>query len=151
MSDKPEPLNEGVRKSMKSNKGKGTSPELRVRKALRDAGYPGYRLNWKGAPGKPDICYPGRRVAIFVQGCFWHRCPRCNLPLPKHNSEFWETKFQRNVERDSAKRALLTAGGWTVVDLWECDLKKDFEGSMIPVVELLETRPSRRGKTTNSD
>ncbi|MBR7152928.1 MAG: hypothetical protein IKD00_04210, partial [Candidatus Methanomethylophilaceae archaeon] len=83
--------------------------------------------------------------------CFWHRCPRCNLPLPKHNSEFWEMKFQRNVERDSAKRALLTAGGWTVVDLWECDLKKDFEGSMTPVVELLETRPSRRRRTTNSD
>ena len=60
------PLTEGIRKSMKSNKCSGTSPEIQMRKALREAGYPGYRLNWKKAPGKPDICYPGRHVAIFI-------------------------------------------------------------------------------------
>ena len=70
------PLTEGVRKCMKANKSKDTSPELKVRKALREAGYPGYRQNWKKAPGKPDICYPGRKVAIFINGCFWHRCSR---------------------------------------------------------------------------
>ena len=82
------PLNAGVVRSMKGNKGRGTKPELAVRKALREAGYPGYRLNWKGAPGHPDICYPGRRVAVFVNGCFWHQCPVCRPPLPKHNADY---------------------------------------------------------------
>ena len=122
---------------MKSNKSKGTSPELLVRRALREAGYPGYRLNWKKAPGKPDICYPGRRVAIFVNGCFWHRCPRCNLPMPKHNSEFWAEKFERNVERDRRDREELAAQGWTVVDIWECELKEDFDGCVARAVEAI--------------
>ena len=68
---------------MQANKSKNTKPELLVRARLREAGYTGYRLHWKKAPGKPDICFPGRRVAIFVNGCFWHRCPHCALPLLK--------------------------------------------------------------------
>ena len=70
---------DGVRRLMRSNKSKGTSPELLIRRALREVGCPGYRLNWMKTPGKPDICCPGRRVAIFVNGCFWHRCPKCNV------------------------------------------------------------------------
>jgi DNA mismatch endonuclease (patch repair protein) len=84
---------------MRSNKGKNTSPEISMRKALRDNGASGYRLHWK-VPGKPDIAYPGRKIAIFVNGCFWHRCPRCDLPLPKSNTGFWTGKFERNVARD---------------------------------------------------
>ena len=99
----PEPTSESTSKVMRSNKGKGTGPELIVRKALRDAGFPGYRLNWKKAPGRPDIAFPGRKIAIFVNGCFWHRCPLCNYPLPKAHSDFWKQKFERNVERDSRK------------------------------------------------
>lgn len=99
----PPPLNETTKKVMKSNKGKGTGPEVILRKALRDAGHPGYRLNWKKVPGRPDIAYPGKKVAIFVNGCFWHRCPKCNLPLPKTHIDFWEQKFKRNIERDRRK------------------------------------------------
>ena len=91
-----------TRHVMQANKSKNTKPELRVRAALRDAGLSGYRLHWKKAPGKPDICYPGRRVAIFVNGCFWHRCPHCALPLPKSNVDFWRAKFARNRARDEA-------------------------------------------------
>lgn len=134
------PLSEGVRKCMKSNKSKGTSPEIKVRKALRDAGYPGYRLNWKKAPGKPDICYPGRKVAIFVNGCFWHQCPICRPPPPKHNSDYWIPKLERNVERDREEIASLEAEGWIVIVVWECQLKKDPENSINSIVKVLNTR-----------
>ena len=88
---------------MKGNVRGNTKPELQLRQLLREAGYPGYRLHWKQAPGTPDIAYPGRKVAIFVNGCFWHRCPHCSPPNPKSHSEFWETKFARNQERDARK------------------------------------------------
>ncbi len=93
-------VSEATRHVMQANKSKNTKPELKVRAALRAAGLPGYRLHWKAAPGKPDICYPGRKVAIFVNGCFWHRCPYCALSTPKTNVEFWTAKFERNRARD---------------------------------------------------
>lgn len=108
---------------MKGNRGKNTTPELRLRQLLREAGYPGYRLHWKKAPGHPDIAYPGRRVAIFVNGCFWHRCPHCQPAEPKSHSEFWQRKFELNRERDSRKQRELEDAGWTVVTVWECQLR----------------------------
>lgn len=119
----PEPTNAVTSKVMKANKGKDTGPEQEVRRILREIGYPGYRLNWKKVPGRPDIAYPGRKIAIFVNGCFWHRCPRCNLPLPKTHTEFWQQKFERNVTRDQEKTRALEALGWTVITIWECELK----------------------------
>lgn len=114
-----------TRHVMQANKSKDTKPELKVRAALREAGYPGYRLHWGGVPGHPDICYPGRRVAIFVNGCFWHRCPRCAMPLPKTNVEFWQAKFARNQARDRRDHQELVLCGWTVVVVWECHLRGD--------------------------
>lgn len=133
------PLTEGVRKCMKSNKSKDTSPELKVRKALREAGYPGYRLNWKKAPGKPDICYPGRKVAIFINGCFWHRCPKCNLPMPKHNAEYWISKLERNVQRDRENIENLESEGWTVIVTWGCDLKKNYNKCIDEILSVLNS------------
>jgi DNA mismatch endonuclease (patch repair protein) len=108
---------------MRSNRSRDTKPELLVRRMLRDAGYPGYRLHWRKADGRPDIAYPGRKIAIFVNGCYWHRCPRCASALPKSNTEFWRTKFGANEIRDSENYASLQAAGWTVLVVWECDLK----------------------------
>lgn len=119
------PDNEITSKIMSSNRGKDTGPELLLRRALREAGIPGYRLQWKKVPGRPDIAYPGKKVAIFVNGCFWHRCPKCNLPLPKTHTEFWVEKFDRNVKRDKEKSDALSALGWTVITAWECELKED--------------------------
>ena len=115
---------EAVRHSMQGNRSKDTKPELKVRAMLREMGFPGYRLQWKKAPGRPDIAYPGRKIAIFVNGCFWHRCPHCNLTVPKTHTEFWEAKFARNVERDRRTAEVLEKDGWTVVTVWECQLKK---------------------------
>ena len=128
-------VSEATRRVMQANKSKNTKPELKVRAALREAGLSGYRLHWKKAPGKPDICYPGRKVAIFVNGCFWHRCPYCALPDPKSTAAFWEAKFARNRARDRKDRELLVAAGWTVIVVWECRLKKGrFAHSMEAIV-----------------
>lgn len=111
------------RKSMQGNKRSDTKPEMLVRQRLREAGLPGYRLQWKKVPGTPDIAYPGRKVAIFVNGCYWHRCPYCKPAVPKRNTEFWEAKFKRNVERDEQVQQELGELGWTTIVIWECQLK----------------------------
>ena len=142
----PPATSEATRHSMQANKSKDTKPELKVRQALRAAGLTGYRLHWKKAPGKPDVCFPGRRVAIFMNGCYWHRCPHCALPMPRHNVDFWEAKFARNQERDARDQALLAAEGWTVVVIWECELKgARFDSTMRSVVEVVRRAEQRRG------
>lgn len=119
-------VSEATRKSMQGNKRKDTKPELLVRKALREAGYTGYRLQWKKAPGRPDIAFPGRKIAIFIDGCFWHHHEGCKYATtPATNTEYWETKFATNKARDKRDRKLLEEDGWTVISIWECELKKD--------------------------
>lgn len=111
-------------KSMQGNKRRDTKPEMLVRRMLREMGYAGYRCDWKKAPGRPDVAFVGRKKAIFVMGCFWHRCPVCNLSVPKKNVEYWEEKFARNIERDERNKAALEEAGWDVLMLWEHQLKK---------------------------
>ena len=120
----PIPKSESTSRVMSANKNRGTNPELILRKALRDVGISGYRLNWKKAPGKPDIAFPGKKIAIFVNGCFWHRCPHCNYKLPKTNTSFWENKFFRNTDRDKRKIGDLESLDWQVFVIWECEIRK---------------------------
>lgn len=122
---------------MRSNKSKNTKPEILFRKALWQAEIRGYRLHWKKAPGKPDIAFPGKKIAIFLNGCFWHRCPKCNLALPKNNREFWKKKFGRNVERDREKVEALKSENWQVLVIWECELKEDIEMQVNRVKQVL--------------
>ena len=121
----PTPKHTGVSKVMSANKAKNTKPELIIRKALWHNNIKGYRLNWEKVPGRPDVTFPGKKLAIFVNGCFWHRCPNCNYPLPKHNVEFWKNKFDKNVTRDKVKHDNLIDLGWKVVVIWECEIKSD--------------------------
>ncbi|MEO5644141.1 MAG: very short patch repair endonuclease [Bacteroidia bacterium] len=132
----PIPLSEKTSKVMSANKSKNTKPEILFRKELRKNGVIGYRLNWKKAPGRPDICFPGKKLAIFIHGCFWHRCPICDLPLPRSNTAFWKEKFQKNVKRDRAKVDSLKAIGWKVVTLWECEIKKNIQKQVNKVIKL---------------
>jgi len=121
----PPPKTEATRKTMKANRAKNTGPEIVLRRSLYEAGLTGYRLNWVGAPGRPDICYPGRKIAIFIHGCFWHRCPKCNLRLPKTHTDFWEKKFELNKRRDKKNNNELLNSGWKVIVFWECEIKKE--------------------------
>lgn len=120
-------------KIMSANKSKNTKPELIFRKALWANGIKGYRLHWKKAPGSPDIAFPQTKFAIFVNGCFWHRCPKCKLPMPKSNSLFWKEKFKKNINRDKQKIHLLKEAGWISLVLWECELKSDLPGCITKV------------------
>ena len=121
----PRPLKESTSKVMSANKAKNTKPELLLSKALWKGGYKGYRLNWKKVPGRPDIAFPGKKLAIFVNGCYWHRCPKCDLPLPKTNTRFWKEKFDKNVKRDKKKNDELLSLGWKVIVIWECEIHSD--------------------------
>ena len=124
----PEPSSKTISKVMSANKAKDTKPELKLRKALWNEGLKGYRLNWKYVPGRPDIAFVGRKIAIFVHGCYWHRCPECDLPLPKSNTKFWKEKFKRNQQRDKMKIAELIRLGWRdPLVFWECDINKNLD------------------------
>lgn len=133
----PPASNYAVHKSMQGNKRANTKPELLVRERLRKAGLTGYRLQWK-VPGHPDIAWPGKRVAVEVRGCFWHRCPHCKPSTPKKNTEYWEAKFARNTERDAENVRKLEEMGWHVHVIWECQLKKNaIDGTMADLLPML--------------
>jgi DNA mismatch endonuclease, patch repair protein len=123
----PIPKKDITSRVMSSIRAKNTKPEMTLRKALFANGLSGYRLHWKKIPGKPDISYPGIKLAIFVHGCFWHRCPNCNPPFPKSHKRFWEQKFEKNIERDKRKRQDLEKQGWKVVTIWECGIKDNLQ------------------------
>ncbi len=106
---------------MSQIKGKDTQPEVILRKALSDAGLRGYRLHCR-LTGKPDIVFPKRKVAIFIDGCFWHKCPKC-FKKPETNKEFWLKKIDSNVKRDKLVSAKMKKEGWKVLRIWEHRLK----------------------------
>jgi len=107
---------------MRRVKGRGTAPELMVRRLIWSLGGR-YRLNRADLPGKPDIVLAGRRLAVFVHGCFWHGhdCPR-GARTPKANRAYWIGKIAANRARDVAAHAALTGAGWRVETVWECEL-----------------------------
>jgi DNA mismatch endonuclease (patch repair protein) len=110
---------------MRRVKGRDTTPELKVRRLLTGLGAR-YRLHRKDLPGKPDIVMAGRRLVIFVHGCFWHGhdCAR-GARVPKTNRDYWLGKVGRNRARDGESRAALEAGGWRVETIWECEMKDE--------------------------
>ncbi|HZZ34048.1 MAG TPA: DNA mismatch endonuclease Vsr [Phenylobacterium sp.] len=127
---------------MRRVKGKDTSPELAVRKALTKLGAR-YRLHRADLPGKPDIVMPGRKLALFVHGCFWHGhdCAR-GARVPKQNRDYWVGKVDRNRARDANSREALAALGWGVETIWECELK-DAAGLVATLAQLLCCHPGK--------
>lgn len=104
-------------------RGRDTGPERVVRKLLRALCYR-FRLHGRDLPGRPDIVFPRRRVALFVHGCFWHRHD-CGLAYtPKTRSMFWQQKFEGNVARDRRVTRELKSAGWRVIVVWECQLDR---------------------------
>ncbi|THD74596.1 MAG: DNA mismatch endonuclease Vsr [Phenylobacterium sp.] len=132
---------------MRRVKGRDTTPELIVRKALTALGAR-YRLHRKDLPGSPDVVLPGRRLALFVHGCFWHGhdCAR-GARVPKANRDYWVGKVGRNRARDEASRAALAVQGWRVETLWECELK-DAAALERRLRDLLSTRVAGPSSST---
>jgi DNA mismatch endonuclease (patch repair protein) len=103
---------------------KNTKPEMVVRKLVFGMGYR-YRLHSANLPGKPDLVFPGRHKVIFVHGCFWHRHKGCRYASsPKTRVDFWEAKFDANVARDKRTNRELKELGWSVLTVWQCQLKE---------------------------
>lgn len=107
--------------NMSRIKGKNTSPEKTIRKYLYARGFR-YRVHSKSIIGKPDISNKSKKIAIFVNGCFWHRHGCNKTTTPKSNVEFWKEKFERTVTRDKENFKLLTKNKWKIIVLWECKI-----------------------------
>lgn len=104
-------------------KGKNTQPEMVVRRLIHALGYR-FRLHRRDLPGSPDVVLPGRKKAIFVHGCFWHRHAGCKYAyVPKSNVDFWMKKFDANVRRDNSTVAALESLNWDVLIVWECQTR----------------------------
>ena len=110
--------------NMSRNRGRDTGPELAFRRSLVAAGLRGYRVNVKAVPGSPDVAWIGLRVAIFIDGAFWHGHPEA---LRRQRSEYWKTKLRRNRERDRNVNATLQALGWQVIRLWDYEVIADVD------------------------
>jgi DNA mismatch endonuclease, patch repair protein len=124
-TQRPAASSVNAQRTMKGTKRRDTGPELQLRAALRRNGVLGYRVDLRGLPGRPDVAFTRWKIAVFVHGCFWHQCPACKPQAPKRNREFWLEKFKVNVERDARNRSLLEASGWTVMEVWECEIHSD--------------------------
>ena len=119
--------------NMSHIKGKNTSLELKVRKRLYHDRYR-YRVNVSNLPGKPDIVLSKYNTVIFINGCFWHR-HNCKLATtPKTRTEYWNQKFECNIQNDLIIQEKLRNLGWHVIILWECEIKESFE----PLIESVE-------------
>lgn len=105
-------------------KGRNTKPEMLLRKALWKRSCR-YRIH-SALPGCPDICFPAKKVVIFVDGCFWHRCP-LHGNIPATNTAFWEEKLVKNALRDQKITAMLEDLGWKVLRFWEHEIEKDID------------------------
>lgn len=120
---------------------KNTTPEMVVRRAAHSLGLR-FRLHRKDLPGTPDLVFPKWKIAIFVHGCFWHRHPGCvKASTPRSRTEFWQRKFDSNVQRDEKNVELLQDWGWKVLTIWECETKKPER-----LVEKLSQTFSDRGR-----
>lgn len=122
--------------NMSKIRGKNTGPEIKLRKLLWSQGIRGYRIHYN-LPGKPDIVFTKKKIAIFIDGCFWHKCPIC-FQEPETRKEFWMKKIQSNVDRDKKVNEQLKEEGWTVMRFWEHDIRKKQDDAVKMISDTLE-------------
>lgn len=137
------PSSPGVSARMSRQASRDTAPEVAVRRLLHAAGYR-YRLH-RPVPGLRrrtiDIVFPGPKVAVFLDGCFWHGCPT-HATRPKSNAEWWRDKLDRNMARDLETTARLAAEGWTVLRFWEHEPADDVARQVALTVSARRSSPS---------
>ena len=112
-----------------------TEPELTLRRALAAAGVTGYRVHWGKVPGSPDLAWVGRKLAVFVDGAFWHGHP--SRYWPGRCSPYWDQKIARNQRRDAETTKALADAGWQVVRLWDFEVRKDVAGCVSRIRSIL--------------
>ena len=120
----PQPSSPAVRASMRGNRSSNTGPEILLRSTLTYFGLDWFSVE-SNNPGSPDVVFESEKVAIFVHGCFWHRCPYCQPHFPLTNEPYWAAKFTRNKARDKRVSEELRQLNWKVVVVWECKLLKN--------------------------
>lgn len=120
-------------RNMAKIKGRNTAPELKLRKALWHSGLR-YRVNLKIHRILPDIVFPSRKIAIFIDGCFWHGCP-IHYVFPRTNTRFWQSKLNLNVKRDMEQTVKLLSLGWKVLRFWEHEIDKNLDQVLRTVID----------------
>ncbi|MGC5015893.1 very short patch repair endonuclease [Streptosporangium sp. DT93] len=133
----PAPLSEGRSRNMRANRRADTKPEVALRRALHQRGYryrKDLRLDLEGTRVRPDIVFTKKKVAVFVDGCFWHVCPDHGRE-PVVNEWYWTPKLRRNVERDRAADTALHAAGWCVVRVWEHETLTDALAAVVAALK----------------
>lgn len=135
---------------MRSVRSKNTGPERRLRSLLWHLGYR-YRLYCAALPGRPDVAMIGRRKAIFVHGCFWHQHSQCSkATVPKTRLEYWRPKLRRNRERDIEVKRKLEQLGWSILVIWQCELRTE-EAVVSRLLEFLgPARGASKRRAANS-
>jgi len=134
---------------MSQIRGKNTNIEKIFRKHIRINGLKGFR-NGQKTEGRPDFIFPKQKIAIFLDGCFWHGCPRC-YSEPKTNKKFWRDKFISNKKRDTKVNLLLRKKGWKIKRFWEHRVKKDPERCILSLKKILERINGRSKEKTNGN
>jgi DNA mismatch endonuclease (patch repair protein) len=122
--------------NMSQIRGKNTGPEMKLRKLLWCQGIRGYRIHHK-LPGKPDIVFIKKKIVIFIDGCFWHKCPVC-FQEPETRKEFWMKKIGSNVDRDLKNTRQLQEEGWTVLRFWEHEIRKTPDKVVEKILQYLQ-------------
>lgn len=123
---------------MAAVRSKDTSPEIHLRRALFEVGVRGWRCHYARAPGRPDLAWPSLRVAVFVDGAFWHG--HSSRHKPGRSGAYWDTKIAGNVARDRNADAALQAAGWTVIRVWDFEVRHDLPSVLDRVVSALASR-----------
>ena len=116
-------------------RGKNTGPEIKLRKILFAAGIRGYRIHYD-LLGKPDLVFVKKKIAVFIDGCFWHKCPE-DFQEPETRKEFWNKKIQSNIDRDEKINEQLKGDGWIVIRVWEHEIKKEPENVLKKIIAFL--------------
>jgi DNA mismatch endonuclease (patch repair protein) len=126
------------RLNMSRIRGRNTKPEKALRSALHTEGLR-FRIHRRDIAGCPDIVFPGKKVAVFVDGCFWHGCPK-HQTMPRTNSAFWRQKLQQNRERDRAVKQALQSSGWKILRFWEHEVHQEISSVVRKVKKAIKAR-----------
>jgi DNA mismatch endonuclease, patch repair protein len=128
---------------MAAVKSRDTKPELALRRALFELGVRGWRVHYRGASGTPDIAWPRLKIAVFVDGAFWHGHP--SRHKPGRSGSYWDRKIATNIERDRRVDSGLESDGWLVIRIWDFEVRRDLPHSLDRILTGLRSRVPRNG------